>query len=140
MIMTEPSRRDFLKLARAGFLWLSGALALGGLFRFLDYEPNPAPQTEFDLGPADKFPLGSRTLLPDPPAVLLHTESGFSALSLTCTHLGCTVEQTTDGFACPCHNSRFDTDGKVTHGPASQSLQKLRVEVTEEGNLVLHTD
>jgi len=138
--MTDVSRRDFLKLARDGFLWLSGALALGGLFRFLDYEPNPAPQTEFDLGPAEQFPLGSRTLLSDPPAVLLHTESGFSALSLTCTHLGCTVEQTADGFTCPCHASHFDENGRVTHGPADRPLRSLRVELTDEGSLKLFTD
>jgi nitrite reductase/ring-hydroxylating ferredoxin subunit len=137
--MTDLSRRDFLKLARTGFLWLSGGLALGGLLRFLDYEPNPAPQTEFDLGPASNFPLGSRTLLSDPPAVLLHTESGFSALSLTCTHLGCTLEQNADGFVCPCHSSRFDADGNITHGPANKSLQSLRVEVTAEGDLTLFT-
>jgi len=137
--MTAPTRRDFLKLARDGFLWLSSALALGGLFRFLDYEPNPAPQMEFDLGPADQFPLGSRTLLSDPPAVLLHTESGFSALSLVCTHLGCTVEQSADGFACPCHGSRFDTAGKVTNGPAVSPLKKLRVEVDETGTLRIDT-
>lgn len=135
--MSELSRRDFLKLARAGFLYLSGALALGGLLRFLDYDPNPAPKTEFDLGPASNYPLGSRTVLSDPPAVLLHTESGFSALSLVCTHLGCTVEQNTDGFVCPCHASRFDTNGNVTHRPADKSLPQLRVEVTEEENLKL---
>jgi cytochrome b6-f complex iron-sulfur subunit len=138
--MTDLSRRDFLKLARAGFLYLSGALAFGGLLRFLDYEPNPAPQTKFDIGSADKYPLGSRTLLSDPPAVLLHTESGFSALSLVCTHLGCTVEQSSDGFTCPCHASRFDAQGKVTHGPAARLLQTLRVEVTAEGNLMVYTD
>ena len=86
----ELSRRDFLKLARNGFLYLSGALGIGGFLRFLDYDPNPKPKTEFDLGPASNYPLNSRTLLSDPPAVLLHTESGFSALSLICTHLGCT--------------------------------------------------
>lgn len=138
--MTDLSRRDFLKLARAGFLSLSGALALGGLLRFLDYEPNPAPQTEFDLGPASDFPLGSRTLLSDIPALLIHADSGFSALSLTCTHLGCTLEQTADGFTCPCHASRFDADGNVTHGPASKPLSSLRVEVTDEGTLKLFTD
>ena len=138
--MTDLSRRHFLKLARAGFLSLSGALALGGLLRFLDYEPNPAPQTEFDLGPASDFPLGSRTLLSDVPALLIHADSGFSALSLTCTHLGCTLEQTADGFTCPCHASRFDEDGNVTHGPASKSLSSLRVEVTDEGILKLFTD
>jgi hypothetical protein len=48
--MSDISRRDFLKLARDGFLYLSGALTLGGLLRFLDFDPNPAPRTEFDLG------------------------------------------------------------------------------------------
>lgn len=138
--MAETSRRDFLKLVRNGFLWLSGGLALGGLFRFLDYESNPAPQTEFDLGPADQFPVGSRTLLPDPPAVLLHTESGFSALSLVCTHLGCTVEVKGDGFACPCHGSLFDAAGNVKHGPADKSLQKLQVEVTADHHVIVRLE
>ncbi|MBI5295102.1 MAG: Rieske (2Fe-2S) protein [Chloroflexi bacterium] len=138
--MTNLSRRDFLKLARAGFLWLSGALTLGGLIRFLDFEPNPAPKTEFDLGPAANYPLPSRTLLADPPAVLWHTESGFSAMSLACTHLGCTLEDGADGFTCPCHASRFDADGRVTHGPAAQPLSALRIEMTDDNNLILHTD
>ena len=137
--MNDISRRDFLKSTRDGFLYLSGALALGGLLRFLSYQTEPAPQTEFDLGPATNFPLNSRTLLAEIPAVLLHTESGFSALSLVCTHLGCTVEQKTDGFTCPCHGSRYTKDGKVTRGPAEQPLRILRVEVTNTGTLKLFT-
>ena len=137
--MSELSRRDFLKLARHGFLYLSGALALGGLLRFLDFDPNPAPKTEFDLGPASNYPLNSRTILSEPSAVLLHTDKGFSALSLICTHLGCTVKNDSQGFACPCHGSRFDADGKVTHGPADKPLRSLRVELTEEGNLKIFT-
>jgi len=137
--MPDLSRRDFLKLARNGFLYLSGVLALGGLLRFLDYEPNPAPQTEFDLGPASNYPLNSRTLLSDPPAVLLHTENGFSALSLVCTHLGCGLESNSGELTCPCHGSRFNADGKVMHGPANKPLHSLRVEVTAEGNLKLFT-
>ena len=138
--MTDLIRRDFLKLARDGFLWLSAALSLGGLLRFLDYDPNPAPRTEFDLGPVENYPPGSRTLLPEPPAVLVHTESGFSALSLICTHLGCTVEQNMDGFACPCHGSHFDVNGNVTHGPAMKPLTSLRIEIIEDNRLILHTD
>lgn len=138
--MTDPSRRDFLKLARAGFLWLSGGLALGGLFRFLDFEPNPAPQTKFDIGSAEDYPLGSQTSLPDIPALLFHTPSGFTALSLTCTHLGCTLEQTTDGFTCPCHASRYDKNGNVTHGPAAKSLRQLRVEVSAENHVIVHLE
>ena len=137
--MPEISRRDFLKLTRDGFLYLSGALALGGLLRFLSYQTEPTPQMEFDLGLATDFPLNSRTLLADIPAVLLHTESGFSALSLVCTHLGCTVEQKTDGFTCPCHGSRYTKDGKVIRGPAEKPLRILRVEVTDKGTLKLFT-
>jgi cytochrome b6-f complex iron-sulfur subunit len=137
--MSELSRRDFLKLIRDGFLYLSGALALGGLLRFLDFDPNPAPKTEFDLGPASNYPLHSRILLLDPPAVLLHTESGFSAMSLVCTHLGCGLENNPNDFVCPCHGSRFGADGRVLHGPADKPLQSLRVEMTEEGNLILFT-
>ncbi len=135
--MPEVSRRDFLKLTRNGFLYLSGALALAGLLRFLDYDPNPAPKTEFDLGPASNYPLNSRTVIADPPALLIHTQSGFSALSLVCTHLGCTVKNDAEEFACPCHGSRFNADGKVTHGPANQPLRSLRIEVTDEGTVKL---
>lgn len=138
--MSDYSRRDFLKLARDVFLWLSAALGLGGLLHFLDYDPNPAPKTEFDLGSVSNYPLGSRTLLSDPPAMLLHNESGFSALSLVCTHLGCTVEQNKDGFLCPCHGSHFDAGGNITHGPAANSLHSMRVEITTENRIVLHLD
>jgi cytochrome b6-f complex iron-sulfur subunit len=137
--MSDLSRRDFLKLARTWFLYLSGALAFGGLLRFLDFNPNPAPKTEFDLGPASNYPLGSRTALTETPALLIHSEKGFTALSLVCTHLGCTLNPQPDGFACPCHGSHFDTDGNVTHGPAAKPLMFLRIEITEEGNLKLFT-
>jgi cytochrome b6-f complex iron-sulfur subunit len=137
--MSNLSRRDFLKLARDGFLTLSGALAFVGLIRFLDYDPKPAQKTEFDLGLAEKYPIGSRTILPQIPALLIHAENGFSALSLTCTHLGCTLEQDAQGFACPCHNSRFDAEGRITHGPAAKSLIALQIEILEDSTLLLYT-
>lgn len=138
--MPDISRRDFLKLIRNGFLYMSAALATGGLLRFMDYELNPAPQTEFDLGSVDDYPPGSRTSIPEIPALLIHTESGFTALSLACTHLGCTLEPNETGFACPCHNSSFDADGNVTHGPAVKPLQVLRIEITDDNNLIVFTD
>ncbi len=138
--MTHLSRRDFLKLVRDGFLYMSAALTAGGLLRFMDYELNPAPQTEFDLGSVDQYPPGSRTSIPEIPALLIHAESGFTALSLTCTHLGCTLEEDENGFACPCHNSAFDADGNVTHGPAVKPLQVLRIEITAGNKLIVLTE
>lgn len=138
--MSELSRRDFLKLVTTSLLTISGALGVGALFRFLDYQTEPPVKTEFDLGPASNYPIGSRSLIPDAPAVLIHNQNGFAALSLVCTHLGCTVEQKGDGFACPCHGSHYDENGKVLRGPAQQPLRVLHVEVNPNGNLVLYTN
>jgi Rieske Fe-S protein len=47
------------------------------------------------------------------------------ALDLTCTHLGCTVRATEQGFSCPCHGSRFGRRGEVLKGPAPRPLGRL---------------
>jgi len=135
--MPTLSRRDFLKLLTNGLLTLSGVLGLGAILRFLGYIPETTRRSEFDLGPADRYPVGSRTPILSIPALLIHDEDGFRALSLVCTHLGCTVEQQAAGFACPCHGSRFDANGNVTHGPAGAPLRSLRVEVNETGNVIV---
>ncbi len=129
------SRRDFLKLTNRALLTLSGLLGLGGLLRFLGYQGEEAPATEFDVGLSENYPLNSTTILPDVPAVLEHTAAGFSAMSLTCTHLGCTVEQDGEGYLCPCHGSRYDSDGQVEHGPATEPLPPLKVELEADGEL-----
>jgi cytochrome b6-f complex iron-sulfur subunit len=138
--MPDTSRRDFLKLASQGLLTIGGLFGLGMLFRFLDYQTEPPPPTDFDLGPASNYAPGSRTLRPEIPAVVLRTTSGFTALSLVCTHLGCTVGSKPEGFACPCHGSRFDIQGRVTRGPAAKPLRPLGVEVPKDGHLHIHTD
>ncbi len=138
--MNRPSRRDFLKLVTDGLLALSGILGLSGLLRFLSFELDPAPPSEFDLGPAVNFPVNTRSILLHIPAVLIHDEQGFHALSLVCTHLGCTVEQKDDGFECPCHGSRYNATGDVDKGPARLPLKSLRLTNAENGSLILHMD
>ena len=137
--MPELSRRSFLKIISQTFLAASSLIGLGSLFRFLGYPTEAASPTEFDIGPASDYQPGSRTILPAVPAILEHTESGFSAFSLTCTHLGCTVKAEEGDFLCACHGSRFGENGEVLHGPADKPLPELRVELTEDGHLILYT-
>lgn len=136
--MKKLTRREFLRLATNFLLGLSGALGFGGIIRFLSFEMDPAPPLQYDLGSADSYPQGSHTLLMQIPAVLIHNGDGFSAFSLICTHLGCTVEPKDSGFECPCHGSKYNSQGYVTRGPSNKLLRKLRVEMHELGNLVLY--
>jgi isorenieratene synthase len=50
------------------------------------------------------------------------------ALSLTCTHQGCTVARQPDGkFRCPCHGALYSERGKVLQGPAKRDLPRFNV-------------
>jgi Rieske Fe-S protein len=137
--MSNLSRRDFLKLTTQALLAAGGLLGLGALIRLLGAQTSSSPKTQFDLGPVSSYPLGSRSVIPEVPAILLHTDAGFSALSLVCTHLGCTLEPTLDGFTCPCHGSQYGTDGFPLHGPARKNLAVLRVEQDTVGHLILYS-
>ncbi len=61
-------------------------------------------------------------------AVYLLAESRQEALSLSCTHQGCTVHPDATGhFHCPCHGAMYDAQGKVLRGPAQQDLPRYKV-------------
>jgi cytochrome b6-f complex iron-sulfur subunit len=139
MNKSPVSRRDFLKLTLDSLLAFGGLLGLAGLIRFLSYKTEPPQPSEYDLGLAENYQTDSMTTLPEVPAVLIRRSGKFTALSLVCTHLGCTVEVKPDGFACPCHGSRFNNAGFPVKGPAAAPLKALRIEQTADGKIILHT-
>lgn len=83
---------------------------------------------------AADVPPGGALLFRDERLVLLRDDGGFYAMSLVCTHLGCTVTVTEDSLSCPCHGSRFDRHGKVLKGPAVDPLKRL--ELDESNGLI----
>ena len=72
---------------------------------------------------------------------LFRGEEGFHAISSTCTHLGCVVALNEgEGFACPCHGSRFRTDGSVSAGPAPAALPWLEIALSPDGQLQVNAE
>jgi cytochrome b6-f complex iron-sulfur subunit len=55
-------------------------------------------------------------------------------LNAVCTHLGCVVpwNDNLNKFACPCHGSQYNAQGKVVRGPAPLSLALAHVDITDD--------
>jgi len=55
------------------------------------------------------------------------------AVSINCTHMGCTLRWNgaETSWDCPCHGSRFATDGAVLNGPAVRPLQRIDIDDTQ---------
>ena len=62
-------------------------------------------------------------------AVHRDDQGQLHALSARCTHLGCIVAWNTASgtWDCPCHGSRFDTDGRVLEAPATADLKQRSI-------------
>jgi Rieske Fe-S protein len=69
---------------------------------------------------------------------LVKTGSQVTALSSTCTHLGCRVSWNADEklLKCPCHGGKFDRTGAVKAGPPPQPLARLDTRLEGEQVLV----
>ena len=63
-------------------------------------------------------------------------DGGFLALSLICSHLGCSVlwDIPKKQFICPCHSSAFDKSGNVINSPAPRALDYYQV-IIEAGKV-----
>ena len=108
----EGSRREFF-LIGCSAVGLASAGFVVSTFRYLVPTVLYEPPARFTVGNPDQFPPGSVTFLADRRVFLFHGPDGFFAISSICTHLGCNVKRTKVGFACPCHGSRFDKNGRV---------------------------
>lgn len=111
---------------------LAGAAAL---WRFLTPRGDQGASLDGVLSLSEaEVPAHGALVLPERRCAVVRDGAAFLALDLTCTHLGCTVTATPQGFACPCHGSRFDRDGRVVQGPAPRPLGRLRLD--REGGVV----
>ncbi|MBD1804767.1 FAD-dependent oxidoreductase [Microcoleus sp. FACHB-SPT15] len=71
-------------------------------------------------------------------AVFAVAPGDTKAVSLTCTHQGCTVQHQADGkFLCPCHGALYDAEGRVIAGPAKRDLPRFEIAQRAEDQIQL---
>jgi cytochrome b6-f complex iron-sulfur subunit len=163
----EMSRRSFLAIV--GWVGFTGASAIA-LYQSLKfvypnatYEDPPA----FKADAPSTYAVGSTTVLIDKRVVINHDPNGLYAISLICTHLGCTPRYFEDvtsdlvaagtsiskdpdtgqvatkanpalkGFKCPCHGSRYFRDAINFFGPAPRPMDRVHLEVAPDGKLLV---
>lgn len=127
--MEKPaqSRRTFIKT----IVLFIGSAAM--LWRYLTPRALQRRQVVVSL-PKAELPAHGALVYREARVAIFNSESGLYALSLVCTHLGCTLNVTDKGLSCPCHGSLFDLGGNVLKGPAERPLHKMRVE--EQGGVI----
>lgn len=91
-------------------------------------KPVTIPMADLPVGSNQQITYGGQSV------VVLRTQQSIKAFSLTCTHLGCTVEWRQDQkeFYCPCHDGRFDQFGEVVAGPPPVPLEQFPVRVVDD--------
>jgi nitrite reductase/ring-hydroxylating ferredoxin subunit len=134
----EPiPRRDFLGLAALWSAVVTLAFGVLGAMRLPRAAVVPSPSHKFrvtlpqGLGPDEPFIPAGR------PIAMFRDAEGVYAVSTVCTHLGCIVKAENGGFDCPCHGSRFASDGSVVKGPAPKTLPWLSVSAVSGDTFVV---
>lgn len=120
-------RRAFLADA---WRWTGVVLAGGGLVLLQRMLRGAVPAEEkvrLDAEQLKRLEAEGRLVLPG--FFIFGKASRPRALRLRCTHLGCTLayDPRTRRFNCPCHGSRFDEQGEVLAGPATEALAEVAV-------------
>ena len=145
---TSPllTRRAWMGLAWGAFSAASAAaLAASGRFMFPNVLNEPPQQ--FKAGFPNEYGIGVDERWKDKYGVWLvrttedvvQNAGGFYALISTCTHLGCTPNYLSaeNKFKCPCHGSGFRTSGINFEGPAPRPLERARVVLAEDGQILV---
>jgi cytochrome b6-f complex iron-sulfur subunit len=135
----QVSRRGFFQLTLG---WIAATFAVCasavGAVRFLVPNVLFEPSLVFKAGKPEDYPDGSVTFLDEERVFLVRQGNTFRCLSANCTHLGCTVNRTSQGYHCPCHGSVFDDQGSVKSGPAPRALEWFSVTLSKDHRLLVN--
>ena len=127
-------RRIFIRRIAMTLVSITGAVLAMSYLR--QYFPRIAGERRrISLGDPHLYPVDTYTFLEEHNLFIYRDYEGIRAMSAVCTHLGCILEKSTDGFECPCHGSCYNLNGEVLSGPAPRNLSWFRVGKAADGSL-----
>ena len=131
-------RRSLVWCAVVGFL---GAWFIAFL-RFFLPRTLFEPPTVFKIGFPSDYALGVDTKWQQKYRIWVdRTPDRLFVIYARCTHLGCTPDwkASENKFKCPCHGSGYDSEGINFEGPAPRPMDRARVTLDAEGQVVVDT-
>ncbi len=130
--------------ARRRLVWCAVAAFLTAWFlaflRFFLPRTLFEPATSFKIGYPSDFGLGVDTKFQQKYRIWVdRTPDRIFVIYARCTHLGCTPDwkPSENKFKCPCHGSGYDSEGINFEGPAPRPMDRARVEVAPDGQILV---
>ena len=135
------SRRDFFTRLGWGCFGIFTGFSLLGFLRSAFPRVLFQPPATFKAGFPSDYAVGevSEKYKQEQRVWIVREEEGIYAIFAKCTHLGCTPRwlAAENKFKCPCHGSGFYKSGLNFEGPAPRPLDRLKVTVGDDGQLVI---
>jgi len=135
------SRRDFFTRLGWGCFGIFTGFSLLGFLRSAFPRVLFQPPATFKAGFPSDYAVGevSEKYKQEQRVWIVRAEEGIYAIFAKCTHLGCTPRwlAAENKFKCPCHGSGFYKTGLNFEGPAPRPLDRLKVTVGDDGQLVI---
>jgi len=130
-------RRRTVQALVTGFLGINLFMFLRFFFPRTLFEP----KTVFRIGYPSDFGFGVDTKFQKRRIWVVRDAEGLFVVYARCTHLGCTPDwkPSENKFKCPCHGSGYDSKGINFEGPAPRPLDRAKVELDAEGQIVVDT-
>jgi len=149
----DPGRRKLLSALGWGSLTIVCGTGAVSTVRFLFPRVLFEPPAYFSIGFPNEFSISDQADSHGVSLVLLKWKKSHRtwivlekgrmyAIFAKCTHLGCTPSWYEEDrtFKCPCHGSQFYSNGVNFAGPAPRPMDRFKISMAEDGQIVVHTD
>ncbi|MDA2913029.1 Rieske 2Fe-2S domain-containing protein [Acidobacteriia bacterium AH_259_A11_L15] len=131
-------RRRIIWASIWGFIGINVLMMMRFFFPRILFEP----KTKFIVGTVPDFGLGVDTRFQQQFRIwVVRKPDRVFVIYARCTHLGCTPDwkESESKFKCPCHGSGYDSDGVNFEGPAPRPMDRARVTMNPQGQIVVDT-